>query len=339
MKSSVRLSQHEAIRHISENIETFCDCSRKRSFSFATETKEFKGVEKYMFNYLKTGALLAVLTALFIFIGYFFGGTFGIVIALVMAAVLNFGAYWFSDKIVLKMYRAQEVSETQAPELFEMVRVLAQRVKIPMPKVYIIPEMNPNAFATGRNPNHAAVAVTEGIMQMLTRDELFGVLAHEIGHIKNRDTLIMTVAGGIAGAVSMLTDIVMWSMIFGGSDDEGEGNSWVGFLGLLFAPFLAMMIQFSISRSREFVADEWGAKLSGNPLALASALRKLENYGRKVPIHSGSPSTAHLFIVNPFSGRAFANLFSTHPLTEKRIERLEELNRRKIGQLEFASAN
>jgi heat shock protein HtpX len=183
------------------------------------------------------------------------------------------------------------------------------------------------------------VAVTEGIMQMLTRDELFGVLAHEIGHIKNRDTLIMTVAGGIAGAVSMLTDIVMWSMIFGGSDDEGEGNSWVGFLGLLFAPFLAMLIQFSISRSREFVADEWGAKLSGNPLALASALRKLENNGRKVPIHSGSPSTAHLFIVNPFSGRTLANLFSTHPLTKKRIERLEELNRRKIGQLVFASAN
>lgn len=279
-----------------------------------------------MLNRLKTVALLGFLTALFLFAGNLIGGYVGLVIAAVLAAAMNFGAYWFSDKIVLRMYNAQEVSEHQAPELYDMVRRLANAAQIPMPRVYIVPEETPNAFATGRNPKHAAVAVTEGILQLLDRDELYAVLAHEIGHIKNRDTLIMTVAGALAGAISFLADMAFWSMLFGGSsDDEEGGNPIVGLLALIIAPFAAMLIQFSISRSREFIADETGAKLSGSPLALASALQKIEAWSQRIPIHSGTPATSHLFIINPFSGFSLSRLFSTHPSTEERIRRLQAM--------------
>lgn len=292
-----------------------------------------------MLNRFKTVALLGLLTALFLFIGQTFGGSFGLAIAVVLAVVMNFGAYWFSDKIILKMYRAQEVTSDDAPELYGMVKMLSERAEIPMPKVYIIPERTPNAFATGRNPKNAAVAVTVGILELLDQEELFGVLAHEIGHIKNRDTLVMTVAGAIGGAISFIADMAFWSSIFGSSDDD-EGNPVGGLLGVMIAPFAAMLIQMAISRSREYVADESGAKLSGNPLALASALRKIEGWSKKVPIHSGSPATAHLFIINPFSGGGIVQLFSTHPATSERIKRLEAMdNSKTFSRLNLATAS
>jgi heat shock protein HtpX len=293
-----------------------------------------------MLNRFKTVALLGLLTALFLFIGQMFGGSFGLIIAIVLAVVMNFGAYWFSDKIVLKMYKAQEVSADEAPELYEMVKTLSQRAEIPMPKVYIIPEHTPNAFATGRNPKNAAVAVTVGLMEMLNKEELFGVLAHELGHIKNRDTLVMTVAGAIGGAISFIADMIFFNSLFGGSDDEESGNPIGGLLGIMIAPFAAMLIQMAISRSREYIADETGAKLSGNPLALASALRKIESWSQKVPIHSGSPATAHLFIINPFAGGGLGKLFSTHPQTAERIKRLEAMDNSEVfNNLNLVTAN
>ncbi|HXF05011.1 MAG TPA: zinc metalloprotease HtpX [Blastocatellia bacterium] len=278
-------------------------------------------------NQIKTVMLLALLTALLLWIGHAIAGQGGLMVALVMAAVMNFGAYWFSDRIVLRMYGAHEVTESEAPELYAVVRDLAARAGLPMPRVYIIPEEAPNAFATGRNPQHAAVAVTEGILQLLTREELAGVLAHELGHIRNRDTLIMTVTATIAGALSMLANLAMWGAAFGGrSSDDDEGSHPVaGLLGVILAPIVATLIQMAISRSREFLADESGARLTGNPLALASALRKIEAWSRKVPMMSGSPATAHLFIINPFSGGGLIQLFSTHPSTEERIARLEAM--------------
>jgi heat shock protein HtpX len=256
-------------------------------------------------------------------------GQVGLIVALVFAGLMNFGAYWWSDKLVLRMYRAQEVQEAQAPELFAIIRDLAHRGRVPMPKVYVIPENTPNAFATGRNPQHAAVAVTEGLMRLLDREELAGVIAHELGHVRNRDTLIMTVAATIAGALSMLANTAMWSMMFGAgqwSDDDEQGAHPVaGLLGILIAPIAAALIQMAISRSREFLADEAGARLSGNPLALARALRKMEAWSQEVPMHAGSPATAHLFIINPFAGEGLVRLFSTHPSTQARIERLEAM--------------
>lgn len=278
-------------------------------------------------NQIKTVMLLALLTALLLWIGYAIAGQGGLMVALVMAAVMNFGAYWFSDRVVLRMYGAHEVTESEAPELYAVVRDLVARAGLPMPRVYIIPEEAPNAFATGRNPQHAAVAVTEGILRLLTREELAGVLAHELGHIRNRDTLIMTVTATIAGALSMLANLAMWGAAFGGrsSDDDEGGHPAVGLLGVILAPIVATLIQMAISRSREFLADESGARLTGNPLALASALRKIEAWSRKVPMMSGSPATAHLFIINPFSGGGLIQLFSTHPSTEERIARLEAM--------------
>lgn len=282
-------------------------------------------------NRVKTAMLLATLTALFLWIGQAIGGQSGFMIALVFAGVMNFASYWWSDRIVLRMYHAQEVSEAQAPELYAIVRELARRSDLPMPKVYLIPEEAPNAFATGRNPQHAAVAVTAGITRLLTRDELAAVLAHELGHVKNRDTLITTVAATIAGALSMLANMAMWGMMLGGrsdDDDEGGGGGLIGgLLGIIIAPIAAGLIQMAISRSREFLADETGAHISGDPLALASALRKIERFSQQVPMHSGTPATAHLFIINPFKGVAMANLFSTHPPTEARVERLESIAR------------
>lgn len=280
-----------------------------------------------MSSVLRTTVLLAALTALFIVIGGAIGGNQGMFVAFIFALLMNFGSYWFSDKIVLTMYRAQEVSPREAPELHRLVQRLAQRAGIPMPRVYIIPSDAPNAFATGRNPQHGAVAVTEGIMRLLDEDELAGVLAHELGHIRNRDTLIMTVAATLAGAITMLAHMAQWGAIFGGlgrRDDEGNG----GVFGLLFmailAPIAATLIQLAISRSREYFADSTGAAIAGSPRGLARALEKLHYASQRVPMEA-NPATAHLFIVNPLTGGSLLNLFSTHPPIEERIRRLRRM--------------
>ena len=285
-------------------------------------------------NQLKTLLLLATLTALLLFVGQALAGRGGFMIALIFAGAMNFAAYWWSDKIVLRMYGAQEIDEAQAPDLFALIRRLAQRAQIPMPRVYILPQETPNAFATGRNPQNAAVAVTEGIMRLLDREELAGVLAHELGHVRNRDTLIMTVAATLAGALSHLANMAMWGAMLGGgsSNDDDRGHPIAGLLGIVLAPLAATLIQMAISRSREFSADERGAQLSGNPLALASALQKIEAWSRQIPMTAGSPATAHLFIVNPFSGGGLVRLFSTHPSTEERIARLQAIARRGVGR-------
>ncbi|MCG3159382.1 MAG: Protease HtpX [Acidobacteria bacterium] len=274
-------------------------------------------------NRVKTVVLLAALTALVLFIGQAIGGQSGLVIAIVLAGAMNFVSYWWSDKIVLRMYNAQEVTETGAPELYGIVRQLAQRANIPMPRVYIIPEDTPNAFATGRNPQHAAVAATAGLMRMLDRRELAGVIGHELSHVMNRDTLIMTVAASLAGALGYLAQ---FAFFFGGrSDDDDSPNPIVAIAGMLIAVIAAPLIQMAISRSREYMADEAGANLTDDPLALASALRKIEGWSKQIPMHAGNPETAHLFIVNPFSGGGIASLFSTHPSTEDRVARLEAM--------------
>ena len=285
-------------------------------------------------NQMKTLLLLATLTALLLFVGQALAGRGGFMIALMFAAAMNFAAYWWSDKIVLRMYGAQEIDEAQAPDLFALIRRLAQRAQIPMPRVYIIPQETPNAFATGRNPQNAAVAVTEGIMRLLDREELAGVLAHELGHVQNRDTLIMTVAATLAGALSHIANMAMWGAMLGGgsSNDDERSHPIAGLLGIVLAPLAATLIQMAISRSREFSADERGAQLSGNPLGLASALQKIEAWSRQIPMTAGSPATAHLFIINPFSGGGLVRLFSTHPSTEERIARLQAIARRGVGR-------
>ncbi|MFA5179976.1 MAG: zinc metalloprotease HtpX [Syntrophales bacterium] len=275
-------------------------------------------------NTFKTTLLLGALTGLLLLIGGWFGGRGGVVIAFIFAIVMNFGAYWFSDKIILKMYNAQEVTDTQAPDLYALVRGLAMRASLPMPKVYIIPEETPNAFATGRDEEHAVVAVTEGILRILSVDELEGVLAHELTHIKNRDMLIGSIAATLAGAIMMLANMAQWAAIFGGvnrDDDEGGGGIIGLILMAILAPLAATLIQMAISRSREYLADEGGARVSGKPYGLASALEKLGRASQVVPMDA-NPSTAHMFIVNPLSGRALMNLFSTHPPIEERVSRL-----------------
>jgi len=276
-------------------------------------------------NTLRTGILLGALTGLLMLIGGYFGGKQGIVIAFIFAMVMNFGSYWFSDKIVLSMYRAREVSEGEAPELYSIVKNLALRAGLPMPRVYIVPGDTPNAFATGRNENHAVVAVTEGILRILNRDELEGVLAHELTHIKNKDMLIGSIAATLAGAVMMLASMAKWAAIFGvgGDDDEGGGIFGLILMAIL-APIAAMLIQMAISRSREYLADEGGARISGKPYGLAGALEKLSNASKTIPMRA-NPSTAHMFIVNPLTAKSFANLFSTHPPIEKRVEKLRSM--------------
>lgn len=281
-----------------------------------------------MWNQVKTLVFLASLTALFLWLGHAFAGQAGVVIALLLATVMNFSVYWFSDRILLRMYNAEEIGPEHAPAHYAMVRDLAMRAELPMPKLYIIPEAAPNAFATGRNPEHSSVAVTQGLLSMLDREELRGVIAHELGHIRNRDTLIMTIAATVAGALSHVANLAMWSTVLGGthqSEDEEQGHPTGGLLAMLIAPVIATMIQMAISRSREFLADQAAARTSGKPLALASALRKLEYARDRVPMHQGSPALAHLFIVNPFTGAGFVKLFSTHPSTEERIARLESM--------------
>jgi heat shock protein HtpX len=278
-------------------------------------------------NRIKSVMLLAILTALVLWAGQALGGRGGFMVALGVAGLMNMGAYWWSDKLILRMYGAQEVSAAQAPELWRIVHNLARRADIPMPRLYVIPAEAPNAFATGRSPQHAVVAVTAGLLRLLDHEELEGVLAHELAHVRHRDTLIMTIAASLAGALSMLADMAMWSTLFGfgHAEDEEGGHPLAGLLGIIVAPIAAMLIQLAISRSREFGADEMGARLTHNPLALAQALRKLEHWRHTVPMTVGTPATAHLFIVNPFTGGGLASLFSTHPPTEARIARLEAM--------------
>ncbi len=277
-------------------------------------------------NTMKTFLLMALLSVMFVMIGGALGGQSGMTIALLFAGVMNFVSYWWSDKIVLKMYGAKELTRNDDPELFRMTEELTQRANLPMPKLYKIEGDQPNAFATGRDPNHSAVAVTEGITRLLTRDELRGVIAHELAHVKNRDILVGTVAATFAGAISYLANMAQWAMIFGGrnSDDEEGSNPVAGILMMILAPIAAMLVQMAISRSREFLADETGAQMSGNPLSLASALRRLHAEAERIPMNA-SPATAHMFIVNPLSGGSFMKLFSTHPPMEERIARLEAM--------------
>ncbi len=271
---------------------------------------------------MKTGFLMAIMTALFMVAGQALGGQSGMMFALFMALAMNFFSYWFSDKIALKMGGAQEVTPQEAPELHGMVSGLANRASLPKPRVYVIRNDTPNAFATGRNPEHGAVAVTTGLMRILDRNELEGVIAHELGHIKNRDILISSIAATMAGAISYLATMAQWAMIFGGRSDDEEGGGLIGSLAMMIiAPLAAMLIQFAISRSREYQADATGAAICGQPGSLASALGKLENYNRQAPMDV-NPATAQMYIVNPLSARRFANLFSTHPPIQERISRL-----------------
>ena len=283
-----------------------------------------------MGNLIKTGFFLAVLTCLLVLVGGAIGGQQGMTIAFVLAFVMNVGSYWFSDKIVLSMYGAQPAGEAQAPGLYRIVRELAAEAKIPVPPIYLIQDDSPNAFATGRNPQHAAVAVTEGILRIMSEDELRGVLAHELSHVKNRDTLIMTVAATLAGAITYLAQMAQWAAIFGGgrrSDDEGGGGGG-GLIGMLLmailAPIAAMLVQMAISRSREYEADASGARLCLSTSGLERALAKLDVASRQEPLNA-TPATAHLFIVNPLTGGGFATLFSTHPPVEERIARLRAM--------------
>lgn len=280
-----------------------------------------------MTSMIKTGLLMAALTAVFMVAGQALGGSNGMILALMMALGMNFFAYWFSDSMALKMSGAQEVSETEAPALHQMVATLAARAKLPKPRVYIIHKDTPNAFATGRNPSHAAVAVTTGLQRILKPDELEGVLAHELGHIKNRDILISSVAATMAGAISYMASMAQWAMIFGGgrSDDDNGGGGLLGNLAMMIlAPLGAALIQMAISRSREFQADATGAAICGHPMSLASALQQLERYNRQLPMNV-NPATAQMYIVNPLSGGQLAGLFSTHPPVQERIKRLSAL--------------
>src|SRR5438270_2807814 len=278
-----------------------------------------------MGNTIKTAFLLTAMTLFVLFVGDLIGGRSGMIYALIFAGVMNFVAYFFSDKIALAMYRAQPVTREQLPRVYNVVERLTQRIGLPLPKIYLIPSPSPNAFATGRNPKHASVAVTQGILELLDDEELEGVLAHELGHVRNRDILISTVAATLAGAITMLARSAYWASLFGGygggRDRDRGSNPIVMLLMLILAPFAAMLIQLAVSRSREYAADETGARFTGNPYALARALQKLDAYSKRRPMLA-TPSTAHLFIVQPLAGVDFAGLFSTHPPIAKRIERL-----------------
>lgn len=278
-----------------------------------------------MFNLMKTAVLMAAITALFMAIGRLLGGQQGMMLALLVALGMNFFSYWFSDKMVLRMYNAQEVDAQTAPQFYRLVQELAANAGLPMPRVYLINEDAPNAFATGRNPQHAAVAATTGILRVLTERELRGVMAHELAHVKHRDILISTVSATMAGAIGMLAN---FAMIFGGRDEEGRPvNPVVSILVMILAPIAASLIQMAISRAREFEADRGGAEISGDPMALANALQKIQRYAQGIPLETAEahPETAQMMIMNPLSGRGLSGLFSTHPSTEERVERLMAL--------------
>ncbi len=274
-------------------------------------------------NTIKTTFLMAAIMALFLLVGYALGGNTGMTIALVFSLVMNFGSYWFSDKIVLSMYRAQPVTREQAPRFYDMIERLAQNANLPMPKVYIINDPTPNAFATGRNPQHAAVAATTGILQGLNDEELAGVMSHELAHVKHHDTLISTIAATLVGTISYIAQIAGWAAMFGRSNDR-EGGGFGGLFLIILSPIIAMLLQMAISRSREFAADAGGAKISGNPLALASALQKISRGNQVQHMRNVNPSTAHMFIISPLFG-GMGKLFSTHPPVEKRIAKLQEI--------------
>ena len=283
-----------------------------------------------MSNAIKTTALLGLLTGLLLWIGQWLGGPQGLVIALVFAAAMNFGSYWFADRFVLAMYGARELSEQDAPDLFRIVRELATGIAMPMPRIYLVPSDSPNAFATGRSPEHAAVAVTEGILKLLTPDELRGVLAHELSHVRNRDTLISAVAATLAGVIMMVARMAYWAALFGGMrrDEREEGSNPFGFLAMIIvAPIAATLIQLAISRAREYQADASGAHILHRPQELADALEKIARVSNRIPLAAAGPATAHLWIVNPLKGDRLANLFSTHPPIEERIRRLRAMSR------------
>ncbi len=284
-----------------------------------------------MGNLVKTGVLLAALTVLLVLIGGALGGQHGMLLAFVLAMVMNFGSYWFSDRIVLSMYGAQPVDEAQAPALYRIVRTLATRAGMPMPRVYVIAQETPNAFATGRSPQHAAVAVTEGILRVMSEEELEGVLAHELSHVQNRDTLTMAIAATLAGTITYMAHMAQWAMIFGGGrrdseDSESGGGVLGGLLMIVLAPLAATLIQLAVSRSREFQADASGAKMAGQPWGLAKALEKLDMASKMSPMPA-TPATAHLFIVNPLTGSGWTTLFSTHPPIAERVARLRAMAR------------
>jgi heat shock protein HtpX len=289
-----------------------------------------------MGNWFKTTLLLGVLTALIVWIGHLFGGRQGMVLAFILAIGMNFFSYWYSDRIVLKMYRAREVTPQENPRLYEMVSHLAGRADLPVPRIYIIPDDSPNAFATGRNPEHAVVAVTEGLLQFMDREEIMGVLSHELAHVKNRDVLIGSIAATLAGAIMIVASMARWTAFLGGGSDDDKGGG-LGAVGLIvmsiLAPIAAMLIQMAISRSREYHADASGASFAGQPYGLANALEKLGAYSRRLPMQA-SPQTAHMFIVNPLRGGNFANWFSTHPPLEERIARLRGRTRGGNGNSE-----
>jgi len=293
-----------------------------------SEIGEPVGIPREIMNFFKTTILMAALTGLLLIIGQMVGGQNGMIFALVMAGAMNFFSYWFSDKIVLAMYRAKEVDRNSAPRLYSIVERLAQKVGMPMPRVYVIPTESPNAFATGRNPRHAAVAATSGILRILSNEELEGVFAHELGHVRNRDILISSIVATMAGAIMWIALMARWAAIFGryggGDDDDGGGNIIVFLLMVIIAPIAATIIQLAISRSREYAADAAGAEISSKPLSLASALRRLETGSEARPMDA-KPASAHMFIVNPLRGGGVISLFRTHPPTEERIRRLEQI--------------
>lgn len=276
-------------------------------------------------NTIKTVFFMTLMMMLFLLVGGLLGGRDGLVIAFILSLVMNFFSYWFSDKIVLAMYGARQVTEREAPQLFQLVRKLAQKAGLPMPKVYVIDNPNPNAFATGRNPQNAAVAVTTGILRILNDDELEGVLAHELAHIKHRDILLATIVATFVGTITFIARMAGWTMMFAGGsrDRENSGNIVASLVLMIVAPIAAVLLQLAISRAREFMADEGGARISDKPLSLASALRKLEQAAQMVPMQNANPSTAHLFIVNPLRGGGITKLFSTHPPIEERIKKLQ----------------
>ncbi len=280
-------------------------------------------------NSIKTVLLLGALTGLLLWAGEVFGGRSGLTLALVIAAALNMAGWFFSDKIALAAHRAQPVSEAEAPELYSIVAELTQNAGLPMPRLYIIPEMQPNAFATGRGPRHAAVAVTQGLLETMDREELKGVLAHELGHVKHRDILISSIAATLAGAITFIARMAGWALMFGGGsrDERGGGGALGGLLFYLVAPIAALLIQLAVSRSREFAADAEGTRIAGTPLGLASALRKLGAYTARVPMRTARPNTAHMMIANPFGGKGMMAMFATHPPIEERIRRLEAMAR------------
>lgn len=275
-------------------------------------------------NSVKTVFLMTAMMALFLLVGYALGGNSGMTIAFIFALIMNFGSYWFSDKIVLKMYRAQQVTREQSPKFYNMVEQLAQNANLPMPKVYIINDPTPNAFATGRNPKNAAVAATTGILQSLNNDEMAGVMAHELAHVKNRDILVSTIAATLVGSITYIAQIAGWAAMLGRGNDRGGGSGLGGLILIILSPIIAMLLQMAISRSREYMADAGGAQISGNPMALATALEKISRGNQIKPVNHSSPASAHMFIINPMFG-GMGKLFSTHPPTEERIKRLREM--------------